>query len=122
MDGSLPLPASIDQPVARRVLSDDALAAIRTLCERYQVARLDVFGSITTGMFDETRSDIDVLVEFPPFAKPAGRADAFFGLHEALEALFARRVDLLTDASVKNPFLRRSIERSRRRLFPLAVS
>jgi predicted nucleotidyltransferase len=45
-------------------------------------------------------------------------ANAYFGRLEGLEALFQRRVDLLTEGSIENPYFRRSIEAERRPLFP----
>ena len=59
--------------------------------------------------FDRASSDIDILVTFEDMAV-GGYADSFFGLHAALEKLFERPVDLLTDRSIDNPFLRPSIE------------
>jgi len=65
-----------------------------TLCRRFGVRRLDVFGSATGNEFHPASSDMDFLVELEP---PEGmnRFDAFFGLKEGLEALFARPVDLV---------------------------
>jgi len=58
--------------------------------------RLGVFGSFVR---DETRndSDVDVYVEFDD-AKLT--YDNFFALHELLENLLGRRVDLVTDKSL----------------------
>jgi len=58
--------------------------------------RLGVFGSFAR---DETRneSDVDVYVEFDD-AKLT--YDNFFALHELLENLLGRRVDLVTDKSL----------------------
>ena len=39
-----------------------------------------------------------------------------------LEALFGRPVDLLTEAALKNPYLRRQVEEERRPLFPVAAA
>lgn len=69
----------------------DALIA---LCKRYDVARLEVFGSaLRAADFDPARSDVDFLVTFAPHA-PSSFA-AFLDFKEALEALFGRRVDLI---------------------------
>jgi predicted nucleotidyltransferase len=90
--------------------------ALPSICREHRVRSLDVFGSVATGRFDPAHSDVDVLVTFEDME--AGLyADAYFGLHAALETLFARRVDLLTDRSIENPFLRRSVEATRRRLY-----
>jgi len=94
--------------------ASDALAEV---CRRFHVRRLDLFGSAATGNgFDPARSDIDLLVTFQE-SGPAGYADTYFGLHEALEALAGRSVDLITDAAIKNPYLRRRLESERRVLF-----
>ena len=76
------------------------------LCERYGVARLEVFGSLARGE-DRAGSDLDVLVTFEPGA--AGGL-AFVGLRRELEALFDRPVDLLTRSAVErspNKYFRR---------------
>lgn len=89
---------------------------IAALCERFQVARLEVFGSAANGGFDPARSDVDFLVEFKSL-EPGALADAYFGLLASLRDLLNRNVDLLTPKSVTNPFLRRSIDESRRMLY-----
>ncbi len=95
------------------------LSALDALCRRFGVHRLDVFGSAVDDRFDPARSDIDLLVEFEPMP-PGGYAAAFFGLRDALEALFGRNVDLVTEPALKNPHLRRRIESQKRALFPLS--
>ena len=98
------------------LLPQDALPAVTELCEKFGVLFLDLFGSATSGAFDATRSDLDFVVEFIDLPGP-GRADAFFGLLESLEQLFGRRVDLLTDRSIKNPYLRKAIDENHARIF-----
>ena len=90
---------------------------IATLCRRFGVKRLAVFGSAARGAdFDPVRSDVDLLVEFEQMS-PAPYADAYFGLKEALEELLGRSVDLVSDAAVHNPFFRRGIERNKTLLY-----
>ena len=92
------------------------LPAIAELCRRFEVRRLDLFGSATTGRFDPARSDLDFLVAFKEM--PAGKyAKACFGLRESLEQLFGRPIDLLTEPALVNPFLRRQIESEKRTLY-----
>lgn len=93
------------------------LAALPALCRRFGVRRLDLFGSAATGRFDPERSDLDFLVSFDDLLPPGAYADAWFGLRSALEALFGRPVDLLTEAALENPYLRRRVEAERRPLF-----
>lgn len=96
---------------------DANLPALAELCRRLGVSRLDLFGSAAAGRFDSARSDLDFLVEF----RPEMRGKAYFALREALELLFQCKVDLLTEAALDNPYLRRRIETERRRLFPVAM-
>lgn len=91
--------------------------AIPILCRRFHVRELSLFGSAVAGRFDSLRSDLDFLVTFEELSSSA-YADAYFGLREALAELFGREVDLLTDAALKNPYLRRRVEAERERLFP----
>ena len=96
---------------------DSKLAELRELCRRFGVQRLDLFGSAATGRFDPARSDLDFLVAFGPAG--IGKRDLQF-LGE-LEKLFGREVDLINEAELQNPYLRRQIEAERRTLFPVVM-
>ncbi|HMP81405.1 MAG TPA: nucleotidyltransferase domain-containing protein [Verrucomicrobiota bacterium] len=87
-------------------------ARIAEACREHGVGRLEVFGSAVSGDFDEKRSDLDFIAEFLPPLHP-GIADRFLGLADALETLFARPVDLLTDRMIRNPVLREEVNRNR---------
>jgi predicted nucleotidyltransferase len=89
---------------------------IARLCLAYGVDRLEVFGSAADGRFDPARSDFDFIVRFAPDAQ-ASVGRRFLELADALEALLGRRVDLLTDQPIRNPFLRRAVDASRREIY-----
>ena len=93
-----------------------ALEMLPAICRQHHVHTLDLFGSATTTRFDAGNSDIDLVVDFEDIPV-TGQADLYFGLHNALEVLFERHVDLLTARSIENPHLRRSIELTRQRLY-----
>jgi len=93
------------------------LPALAQLCRRFGVRQLDLFGSAATGRFDPAVSDLDFLVEFEPEA----RGNSYFGLLAGLERLFQRKIDLLTEPGLENPYLRRRIEAERQTLFPVAM-
>jgi predicted nucleotidyltransferase len=100
---------------------EGGLSMIPELCRRFGGRRLDLFGSAATGRFDPARSDLDFLVEFE--AMPPGEyARACFRLHEGLERLFGRPVDLLTEPALVNPYLRRQIECEKRTLYPPLIT
>lgn len=76
------------------------------LCERYDVRRLDVFGSTARGQ-SKGDSDLDLLVEFNnPAESASGR---FFGLLFDLESSFGCHVDLLTANRLRNPYFQKRV-------------
>lgn len=94
---------------------DAHLAEIPAICRRYGVSRLELFGSATSDAFDPQRSDLDFLVEFD--ADSSGLFDRYFGLKDSLEALYGRRVDLVTGGSLRNPYFVEAVNRSRQLVY-----
>lgn len=89
---------------------------LQSLCQQYHVRRLELFGSASTGGFDDERSDLDFLVEFLPLDE--GRyADAYFDLLFALQELFGRSVDLVMPEAVKNPYFLQAVNQHREVLY-----
>ena len=89
---------------------------IESLCRRFGVSRLELFGSATSADFAEERSDFDFLVEF--YSAGEVRAlDAYFGLKEALEALLGRSVDLVMPSALRNPYFRAEFDRQRQPVY-----
>ena len=80
-----------------------------SLCKSHKVKFLYVFGSSVTDRFNEKNSDIDLLVEIDD-DDPIERGEKLMSLWDKFEEFFHRKVDLLTDASIKNPILRKSID------------
>ena len=87
-------------------------SAVADACRQFGVRRLEIFGSAVRDDFNAQKSDLDFIANFMPPLHP-GVAARFFGLAEALEKIFARRVDLLTDAMIRNPVLRDEVNRDR---------
>lgn len=88
---------------------------LQRLCEKYDIKTMYVFGSATSSDFNES-SDIDMLISFKeiPFEK---YTDNYFELHEKLEQLFNRKVDLLTERSLSNPYFIQSVEKTKQLLY-----
>ena len=97
-------------------IASEDLAA---LCQRFHVRQLDLFGSAADGRFDPARSDLDFLVTFDD-AGVERYSDAYFGLLEGLTELFGRKIDLVNESSVENPYLRHQIKMQRRKVYPAA--
>ncbi len=74
------------------------------------------FGSSITDHFNPTSSDIDVVVVID-IDDPVDRGEALLSLWDNLEALFKRKVDLLTEDSIRNPYLKSSIDRTKKLIY-----
>ena len=94
----------------------EILRRMHALCARYCVSRLELTSSAARDDFDPETSDLDFLVEFEPIA-PVAYAEAYFSLKAALEVLFMRSVDLITPASLSNPYFRASLAASSERVY-----
>ncbi len=84
-------------------------AEFKTLCQNHNVKFLYAFGSSATEKFDPEKSDIDLLVEIDS-PDPLDRGEKLMSLWDNFESFFGRKVDLLTDSSITNPYLRNSID------------
>lgn len=88
---------------------------IQKLCEMHKVEKLYAFGSILTENFNSD-SDVDFIVDFKPF-EIALYADNYYEFKFSLEAILNRRVDLLEEKSIKNPYFLQSIKNRRQLIY-----
>jgi predicted nucleotidyltransferase len=97
-------------------------AAVRTrpqiheLCRRFNVSRLEIFGSAADPEHVEDPNDFDFLVDFNRNGELRA-LDAYFGLKESLEDLLGLPVDLVMPSALKNPYIRAQVERQRQPLY-----
>ena len=89
---------------------------IAALCRRYRVRKLELFGSAATGSFDDATSDLDFVATFAD-TRTAGYADRYLAFADALEELFGRSVDVVTERSIRNPYFRRAVEAARQPVY-----
>lgn len=85
--------------------------SITTLCVQHHVEKLYSFGSIGTSLFT-SESDIDLLVTFENMDL-SQYFDNYVNMKKGLETLLNRKVDLVEEQTIKNPILRRSIDRGK---------
>jgi predicted nucleotidyltransferase len=90
--------------------------ALARLCRQFRVERLELFGSAAKGDFQADSSDVDFLVTFAD-ARPGTYADRYLGLLLALEHLFQREIDLVTERSIRNPYFRKAVEATRQLVY-----
>lgn len=91
-------------------------AAIAALCQHAHARRLELFGSAVRDDFDAVSSDLDFLVEFDELP-PTQYSEAFFGLKQGLEQLFARPVDLVVERAIRNPFFKQRVNAERQTVY-----
>ncbi|WP_324667959.1 nucleotidyltransferase family protein [Geochorda subterranea] len=89
------------------------LEAIKRLCQKHGIRELSLFGSVLREDF-ESESDVDVLVQFEPGVETG--LLGYCRVLEDLEALFGRRVDLVTPGAL-SPYLKDRILASRQVLY-----
>ena len=70
-------------------------------CRARGIRILSLFGSVLRDDFDHERSDVDVLAELLPGARPGWD---FFGWHEDLAPIIGHKVDLHTPNSLSKYF------------------
>ena len=91
------------------------LDTIRSLCERYRVKTLYVFGSVLTPNF-APHSDIDLLIDFLD-QDPLRYTSNYFQFKFELEKLFNRKIDLLEERALKNPYFIENINPKKQLLY-----
>jgi uncharacterized protein len=96
-------------------LIQDKIVELKILCEEYDIKTMYVFGSACTNKFTE-KSDIDILISFKDITIDK-YTDNYFELHYKIEALFNRKIDLLTENSLSNPYFIESIEETKQLLY-----
>ena len=92
------------------------LSQLKSELSHYGVTKLGLFGSTVRGENTE-HSDIDLLIEFEPDISIEEYTDNYFSLREKLVELFKRKIDLVTQRSLSNPFFIADIEQSKKLIY-----
>ncbi|HEX7365740.1 MAG TPA: nucleotidyltransferase domain-containing protein [Pelobium sp.] len=88
------------------------LPQIVRLLKAHKIANACVFGSVLTQKFDVT-SDVDFIVNLEEGIEPAEAGTHLWNLHDDLRLLLNRDVDILTERSLKNPYLIQEINNTK---------
>lgn len=96
-------------------LIDQHISELKKRCDRYHVSELYVFGSAAKDTFTD-ESDIDFLVRFSG-VDPLEYFDNYMDFKDSLSDLFSREIDLVEMQTIKNPILKRSIDRDKIMLY-----
>ena len=92
---------------------------LQSLCRKYKVRRMYVFGSVNTDAFTP-ESDIDFLIDFEKDISIAEYTDNYFALQYALREMFGRKIDLVTENSLSNPYFIQDVEQTKELIYAAA--
>ena len=93
----------------------DRIDEIKRLCDIYNIKSMYAFGSVCTDKFNDN-SDIDLLISFDNLSIDQ-YTDNYFELHYKLQDLFGRKIDLLTEKSLSNPYFIKGLEQTKQLIY-----
>lgn len=96
-------------------LIENNIQKIIDLCKKHKVHNLFVFGSILTNRFND-KSDVDLIVNFNK-SEVNDYFDNYFDFKYSLEDLLGRKIDLLEEQTIKNPYLKKSVDATKTLIF-----
>ena len=101
-------------------LIESNIDKIIALCKKYKVAKLWVFGSILTPRFND-QSDVDFLVEFDEGKiEILDYADNYFDFVHSVESVVGRKIDLVVNKAIRNPYFRKEVDDTRKLIWSIA--
>ena len=90
---------------------------LREICQTWHITQLSLFGSVLREDFSPD-SDIDVLLTFDPAANWS--LFDLMDLQENLQQILGRKVDLVEQKAIRNPYRRESIMATRKIIYEAA--
>lgn len=84
------------------------------LCQSYEILRFEIFGSAVRDDFG-AESDIDCLIDF---VEDGGNYfERYFDFKYELEKLFGRKVDLIVEKAMRNPYFKQSVDETKQTIY-----
>jgi uncharacterized protein len=87
---------------------------IELLCRQCGVKRLEIFGSVLREDFAED-SDVDCLIEF--IEDDGNYFERYFDFKDGLEKIFGRRVDLIVEKAIRNPYFKQNVDETKQLVY-----
>ena len=88
---------------------------IRNLCKIHKVKSLYAFGSVLTEKFNP-ESDVDLIVDFQQI-DVLDYGDNYYNLKFSLEDIFKRKVDLLEEKAIRNPYFLKTLNQNKKLIY-----
>ncbi|MBI5970841.1 MAG: nucleotidyltransferase domain-containing protein [Deltaproteobacteria bacterium] len=87
------------------------LSKIKAVLQNNKVRKAYLFGSVCTENFTD-KSDIDIIINFQEGLDPLTRGDLWWNVYFSLEYMLKHTIDVLTENSLDNPYLKKELERT----------
>lgn len=92
------------------------LPKIITLCKKYKVKSLYVFGSILPPRFNNN-SDVDFSAIFNHDSDPLVAGENFMDFYMELENLMGRKIDLVDEDFIRNKYFREELNETKQLIY-----
>lgn len=86
------------------------------ICQLLNVQRLYAFGSVVSDKF-RNDSDIDFLISFSDKISIEEYTNNYFDLHYRLRKLFSRKIDIVMERTLSNPYFIESINENKQLIY-----
>jgi len=86
------------------------------LFKKHKIKNAYIFGSALSEKFNKD-SDIDLLINFIDYSNPLEIGQSIWDLEDELEAITNRKIDLLTERSLKNPYFIQELNNTKQLIY-----
>ncbi|NNM95073.1 MAG: nucleotidyltransferase domain-containing protein [Bacteroidia bacterium] len=95
---------------------NEKLPEIKKMFKEHHVKSAYAFGSVVTDKFNEN-SDVDFIINMDESLEPADRGEMMWDLWDKLEDLFKRKVDMVSENSLTNPYFIEELNEKKQLLY-----
>lgn len=92
------------------------MPVVLRLLQTHKVKDAYLFGSVLTDRFNDN-SDVDLLVNYDDDMDPLEMGESLMELYIELEDNLNRKIDLLTERSLKNPYFIKEINETKYQIY-----
>lgn len=92
------------------------LPKVIELFKKHKLKNAYAFGSVLSDKFNDF-SDIDILINFLDYSNPLEVGQSIWDLEDELESLTSRKIDLLTERSLKNPYFIKELDNTKHLIY-----
>ncbi len=96
---------------------ENKLDELKKLCKTLKIKRMYAFGSVVSDDNFNKNSDIDFLISFIDNITIEEYTDNYFSLHYKLKDLFNRKIDIVTERTLSNPYFIENINKTKELIY-----